>query len=174
MKKIELVRVLPADLATLREISIRSFRQAFESDNAQKDMDAYIAESMSEQRLSAEIRNEESIFMFAYCGEKLAGYLKVNFGAAQTEKLTGINMEIERIYVLAEFQRSGVGQVMLDKALHLAIAAGVHNVWLGVWERNAKAIAFYTRNCFSVCGSHSFRLGDDVQTDLLMIRPMNG
>lgn len=77
-------------------------------------------------------------------------------------------MEMERIYVLKEYQGKAVGQILLDKAISLAGDADVKEVWLGVWEKNLKAINFYRRNGFVVFATHLFKLGTDKQTDLMM------
>lgn len=82
-------------------------------------------------------------------------------------------MEIERIYVLKEFLDRKIGQALLDKAVETARLANATYILLGVWENNARAIAFYRKNGFAECGEHVFMLGDDRQTDILMRREIN-
>ena len=170
MAETVIVPVLPQDVHKLCEISIATFREAFGSQNAAGHMDAYIAEAMNEERLEAEVNNKDSRFSFAYVDGVLSGYLKVNFNGAQTEQPPGNAMEIERIYVYAAAYGKGVGQALFEKALELAMAAGVDYVWLGVWEHNMRAQQFYRKNGFAVFGKHIFYLGSDAQTDVLMKR----
>jgi diamine N-acetyltransferase len=96
------------------------------------------------------------------------GYLKVNSADAQTELKNLQALEIERIYVKKEFQGKKAGQFMYEKALELANQQKAPYLWLGVWERNAKAIRFYKKNGFVEFDKHRFMLGSDEQTDLLM------
>jgi ribosomal protein S18 acetylase RimI-like enzyme len=100
--------------------------------------------------------------------QKEIGYLKVNEGAAQTELKNLQALEIERIYVKKEFQDKKVGQLLFEKALELAKLQGAPYIWLGVWEKNLKAIRFYKRNGFVEFDKHIFKVGTDEQTDLLM------
>jgi ribosomal protein S18 acetylase RimI-like enzyme len=58
--------------------------------------------------------------------------------------------------------------MLFDKALQIAQSYSKTYLWLGVWEENTKAIAFYKKNGFVVFDTHIFRLGEEVQTDYLM------
>jgi ribosomal protein S18 acetylase RimI-like enzyme len=94
--------------------------------------------------------------------------LKINRGEAQTEKKEDNSLEIERIYVLEKFQGRRVGQMLFQKAVEIAKLNQKDYIWLGVWEKNEKAIQFYLKNGFEVFDKHIFKLGVDLQTDLLM------
>lgn len=89
------------------------------------------------------------------------GYMKVNFGSAQTEKGYDNSMEIQRIYVSKSCKGMGIGSRFMDSALTLAKKKGVDYVWLGVWEHNHKAIKFYQDKGFVRFGEHFFVLGED-------------
>ncbi|MBX2906460.1 MAG: GNAT family N-acetyltransferase [Taibaiella sp.] len=165
--------IVPAkasDVQSLRQISIATFREAFAEQNAAEHMNEYIATALSESKLASELNTGQSQFMLAYMGQDLIGYLKVNFGDAQTEHVDGDTMEIERIYVYASVYGTGVGQALLNRAIEMAKAAGVTTIWLGVWEHNLKAVRFYQRNGFEKFGEHIFHLGSDAQVDILMRR----
>ncbi|MNE41268.1 Protease synthase and sporulation negative regulatory protein PAI 1 [compost metagenome] len=77
-------------------------------------------------------------------------------------------MEIERIYVLRAFHGKKVGQILYEKALQIAEVLGLSFIWLGVWEKNLRAIQFYEKNGFVAFDKHIFKLGDDEQTDIMM------
>ena len=66
-----------------------------------------------------------------------------------------------------------VGQILFEKAVKVANERKANYVWLGVWEENKRAINFYEKNGFVVFGKHDFKLGDDVQTDLMMKLNLN-
>jgi ribosomal protein S18 acetylase RimI-like enzyme len=101
-------------------------------------------------------------------GQDVIGYLKLNMGASQTEVKDNNALEIERIYVLKEFQGKKVGQMLFDKAIKIAKEHHIAYVWLGVWEENKRAIQFYTKNGFVEFDQHVFVLGDEAQTDIMM------
>jgi ribosomal protein S18 acetylase RimI-like enzyme len=131
-------------------------------------MKKYLDENFSIEKLSNEINTPDSEFYFASVGEQVVGYLKVNSGSAQTELKDQNTVELERIYVLKEFQGKLVGQILYDVALNLAKSAKAEFIWLGVWEKNHRALRFYAKNGFAEFNRHIFKLGDDLQTDIMM------
>ncbi len=62
--------------------------------------------------------------------------------------------------------------MLMQATLEAAVAAGARTLWLGVWEHNPRAIAFYRKFAFVEAGTHDFLLGRDRQTDLIMMRPL--
>lgn len=166
--------VHPDEVERLRALSIRTFMETFAALNSEADMRSYVQERLSTERLMAELRDTGSSFFFAQVDDELAGYLKLNRGAAQTDARPGNTVEVERIYVLEEFQGRRIGQALFAHAVAIAEGAQATELWLGVWEQNSKAIAFYERNGFVHFGQHVFQLGADAQTDLLMRLPLAG
>jgi diamine N-acetyltransferase len=166
---IKLTKISPADLKELQELGKKTFYESFAADNTAENMQYYLDTNFTDEKLSDEINNPESEFYFAKLHDKPIGYLKVNAGKAQTE-LQGNNssLEIERIYVLKEFQGKKVGQILFDKALEIVKEKNADYIWLGVWEKNLKAIRFYEKNGFVQFDKHIFKLGDDEQTDIMM------
>jgi ribosomal protein S18 acetylase RimI-like enzyme len=104
---------------------------------------------------------------------KTIGYLKLNFGKAQTETYNEQTLEIHRIYVSKAFLGKRIGQLLLDEAIKIAQQTDVDYIWLGVWEENHRALQFYTKNGFVEFDKHIFTLGNDIQTDLLLKLQMN-
>ena len=157
-----------AELQTLQEIGRATFFEAFAAQNAASDMAKYLDEDFSLKKLAAEFENPESHFFFAEVHHQVVGYLKVNWGAAQTEALLDNALEIERIYVLAKYHGKKIGKALFEKARSVARERKTAAMWLGVWEENTAAIGFYRKQGFVAFGKHPFRLGDDEQTDILM------
>ena len=156
------------DLEALRNLSIQTFMETFEEVNTEEDMQKYLDENLSIEKLKTELENVNSEFYFAENNGEILGYLKLNFKDAQTEKLKENHFEIERIYVLKAFLGQKIGQILFDKAIEIGREKNLEYVWLGVWEENHRAIKFYEKNGFEIFGKHDFVLGEDVQTDLLM------
>ena len=135
---------------------------------AASDMAAYLAEAYDRDKLLGELRDGHEQFFFLYADGKLAGYLKLNEAPSQSDVNDGASLEIERIYVSAAFQGKGLGSFLMEQAVCMAKERGKQYVWLGVWERNEKALRFYRSNGFYAIGKHSFIMGDDRQTDYIM------
>ena len=161
------------DLETLRYLSIQTFKETFEEVNTEEDMQKYLDENLSIEKLKTELENVNSEFYFAENNDEILGYLKLNFKDAQTEKVEENHFEIERIYVLKAFLGQKIGQILFDKAIDIGREKNLEYVWLGVWEENHRALKFYNKNGFEIFGKHDFVLGEDVQTDLLMKRLIN-
>lgn len=167
--KIRTVKISPADLKELLELSKKTFYETFAAENTAENMQHYLDTNFSTEKLSDEINNPCSEFYFAKIDDEIIGYLKINSGTAQTELPDDDKaMELERIYVLPEFQGKKAGQILFDKAVEIAKEKNAEYIWLGVWEKNLKAIRFYEKNGFAAFGTHLFKLGDDEQTDIMM------
>ncbi len=173
METINIQRVSLNDIYKLQKISRVTFFETFADGNTEENMKKYLEEGLSIDKLTAELNNQDSHFYFAELNNTIIGYLKVNFGPSQTELKDNKALEIERIYVLKEFQGKRVGQLLYEKAIQTAMLANAEYVWLGVWEENPKAISFYKKNGFIEFDRHIFKLGDDEQTDLMMKLRLN-
>lgn len=157
-----------ADLNELLIVAAKTFYDTFSEVNTEEDMKMYLAEHFTFEKLSSEFNNPNSEFYIATLNDRITGYLKINFEPAQTESNQNNTIEIERIYVLKEFQGHKVGNLLLDKAFEAAKQKKINFVWLGVWEKNVKAISFYKKNGFTESGRHLFKLGTEEQTDIIM------
>ena len=168
MEDLEFVKVDGSDLEKLQSISVKTFSDTFSPTNSKENLDGYIEENMSLQNLELELNNPGSDFYFAKLDKQIVGYLKLNFGTAQTEKFDENATEIHRIYVLEEFQGKKVGDFLLRNTKKIAENKNSNFIWLGVWEENYKAIGFYEKQGFETFEKHDFKLGNDMQTDLIM------
>lgn len=158
------------DLQALKKISYDTFYESFKDQNSPENMQTYLERAFNEQQLMKELTNPSSRFYLAYVHDELAGYLKINTGDAQSEEMGEEALEIERIYIRSSFQRKGLGKELLAKAIEIANELGKKKIWLGVWEKNDKAIAFYEKMGFIQTGSHPFYMGDEEQLDYIMTK----
>lgn len=156
------------DLDSLCKISIETFYQTFADSNTEENMTAYLDSAYNKEKLYEELCNPDSSFFFIYVDESLAGYLKTNEYPSQTDINDVDSLELERIYILKDFQGAGLGQDLLEHTISIATEHGKKYIWLGVWEHNERAKHFYQKNGFYRIGAHSFIVGDDVQTDYVM------
>jgi ribosomal protein S18 acetylase RimI-like enzyme len=165
---IQIKQISIDSLQELRAMSIKTFYDSFIYANSEENMQHYISNFFSEEKLAAELLNNDSKFFFAVMNNIPVGYLKINVGNAQTELQDGHGIEIERIYVLKDQQGKNIGQHLFYQAMKTGEELGADYLWLGVWEKNPGAIRFYERNGLVKYASHPFKLGDDLQTDIMM------
>ena len=168
MNNITISRITIKDLFLLQKISIQTFTETFTATNSADNIAVYVQDNLNVKQLTFELGNPNSQFYIAYANDEAVGYIKVNFGKAQTERIEGNTLEIHRIYVMQSFHGKKIGQLLLNQVLKIARNAGCESIWLGVWELNHNAIQFYTKNGFAVFDEHDFMMGNDKQTDLLM------
>jgi ribosomal protein S18 acetylase RimI-like enzyme len=173
MEQIEITRATIDDIEQLQKIGRKTFYNTFSAVNSEENMNKYLQEGFSVDKLTEELNNPNSEFYFALLYDDVIGYLKLNVGKSETELKDDKALEIERIYVAKEFHGKKVGQLLYEKAIEIAKQKNANYVWLGVWEENPRAINFYKKNGFVVFDKHIFKLGEDEQTDIMMKLQLN-
>ena len=167
---VNIVKVNVADISKLEEISKQTFVDSYSWGNTAENVQNYVAENFHKNRLIEEINNPYSEFYFAMLGTDLIGYFKINFYQAQTDLDDKKSLELERIYILSQFQGKKIGNIFIDEICKIAKRNQLEYVWLGVWENNIRAIQFYEKNSFIQFATHPFKFGNELQTDVLMKR----
>ncbi|UUF13255.1 MULTISPECIES: GNAT family N-acetyltransferase [Flavobacterium] len=168
MEDIQINKITLDGIDQLQKIGRQTFYETFSEYNSEENMQTYLDEKFSKEKLTEELTNKKSEFYFAVLDNNAIGYLKINFGESQTELQDEKSLEIERIYVSKEFHGKKVGQLLYEKAIQIAKEKNADYVWLGVWEENHRALSFYKKNGFVEFDKHIFRLGNDEQTDIMM------
>ncbi len=154
-------RATSGDAGRLAAFAARTFHDTFAAANRPEDLADYLAKTYGEEQQGREIGDARVITLLAEQGSELAGF-------AQMKIEEDSRIEIARFYVHRQFHGRGVAQTLMQAAIAEAARLGVKQLWLGVWERNDRAIAFYAKCGFRDVGSHPFLLGSDLQTDRLM------
>lgn len=161
------------DLGALQALSRRTFEDTFAALNTPENLKSYLDEAFGTERLRSELTDPDSVFYFLYADGILSGYLKLNEAPAQTDLHDDTSLELERIYVAAAAQGKGFGRILMDRAIDEARARGKAFLWLGVWEKNERALRFYRKSGFYKAGEHSFFVGPEEQTDHIMRRDLS-
>jgi ribosomal protein S18 acetylase RimI-like enzyme len=160
----------PADAAMLAALAERTFRDTFAAVNTTQDMAAHAAASYGVDKQLAEIESAHIRTLIADIDGVAAGYAQLRIGHAPECVKAHRAVELWRFYIDREWIGHGLAQRLMEAAVTEAQALDASAFWLGVWEHNARAIAFYRKFGFVEVGAHVFRLGDDAQTDLIMQR----
>jgi len=156
------------DAESLREFAIRTFKESFEKFNTAENMTLYIDKSLTLDQIREDLKAAGTNFFLAISDNQIVGYTKTNEGPGPKELNKIKTLEIERIYVDRRYHGEGIGKSLFDKCVQLAKLKKIKTVWLGVWEHNPNAVAFYKKCGFKKFGDHIFMLGRDAQTDWLM------
>ena len=165
-------KLTTADVTALQQISIETFQDTFGAQNTAANMAAYLETAYTLPKLTAELANPDSWFYFVEHDQTPVGYLKLNVNDAQSEAMGASALEVERIYIRAAFKHQGLGSAFIQQAIELAQQAHKDKIWLGVWEHNEPAKKFYEKWGFQQFSSHTFTMGTDPQTDLLMAKAL--
>lgn len=173
MQDLEIKKATIHDVNQLQKIGKQTFIETYASFNTEENLKAYLENNFSKKKLKTALIAQHSEFYFAILRNTIIGYLKINIGQPPEEVKDKNTIEIERIYVYAEYYGKKVGQALCEKAVKIAKEKKVSFLWLGVWEENQRAIHFYQKNGFTQFGTHVFKLGNDEQTDFLMKLQIN-
>lgn len=165
-------RAVPADAEPLADLAERTFRDTFGQDNRPEDMAAHVARAFGPERQLAEITSAEVMTLLALCDGPVA-FAQLRHGATPSCVTSTRPVELLRFYVDRTWHGRGIAGQLMRAVLREAAMAKATAVWLGVWEQNPRAIAFYRKFGFVDVGAQEFRLGSDVQTDRVMVRSLS-
>lgn len=160
------------DAALISDLSRQTFYEAFAAQNTKESMNKFLSEQFTKEALIKEVGEENNIFFLAYYDNEVAGYVRLRENNIPPGLGTIQAIEIARIYVVGSFIGKGIGAALMQKSIDIAMEKKRECLWLGVWQENQRAIDFYTRWGFKKFAHHDFRLGDDIQQDWLMKKPL--
>ena len=156
------------DAAMIADLSRQTFYDTFATQNTKEDMDKFMDEQFTRPRLMEEVSATDNVFIIAEINDEPAGYARMR-ESDPPEELNGLPaIEIARIYAVQSGIGKGIGSALMKKCIDIAYEMGKRVIWLGVWEKNERAIDFYIRWGFEKFGEHDFVLGNDVQRDWMM------
>ena len=161
-----------ADIERLLFFAERTFRIAYQADNDPVEFEAYCAQAFTVDQFRQEMENPHAEFWLGEGEGQLMAYVKLNYQAPH-ETLPGLQCaQVERIYVAPEAQGKGIGAALLDFSCEKALTFGNDTLWLSVWQKNPRAVKFYERCGFEICGTEIFDVGNDPQLDWVMYKSL--
>jgi ribosomal protein S18 acetylase RimI-like enzyme len=163
----------PTDAAALAELAARTFRETFEADNRPEDMALHIALAYGTSQQQRELDDPDVATLLVEVDGELAGYAQLRSGFAPACVTGEAPVELWRFYIAQAWHGRGVAHALMRRVESVAYQRGGRTLWLGVWERNERAKAFYHKNGFADVGSHTFMVGTDAQSDRILIRPLS-
>ena len=170
-----MIRIRPgtsADAAYLAGFAARTFEETFGALNRPEDMAAFLAATYGPAIQAAELADPDTATLIALDGSSWAGFAQIRRSAPPPFVTDPAPVELQRFYIDRPWQGRGVARLLMDAALDAAAGLGGRSVWLGVWEKNPRAIAFYAKCGFRDAGAGTFRVGADLQNDRIMVAPL--
>lgn len=172
MDMITIRHATPTDAILLAEIGVETFSDTFAAQNTPENMAAYLAASFSPEIQAAELAEAGSVFLIAEREGEAVGYARLKGGSTEIGVTGSYPVELVRIYTRTQWLGQGFGAGLMQACITEAARIGGDVLWLGVWERNPRAIRFYQKWGFVRVGTHVFQMGDDPQTDWIMVRDL--
>lgn len=161
-----------SDARQLARLAERTFRATFAAVNTAEDMEAHCRSSYGEAIQAAEITDPKRMTLLCEMEGDLVGFAQLRWGRGPACVVSAAAGEIQRLYVADAWHGRGIAQALMNACIDEVRRRGADLVWLGVWEHNPRAIAFYTKFGFVKVGEQVFQLGSDAQRDLVMARPI--
>jgi len=163
-----------ADASALSEFAAHVFHETFAPDNDPADMQVYLRDAFTPDKQAAEIADPLCVCLIADVGGGMAGYALLRADANSPRFAADPTVELQRFYVDHAWHGLGIASRLMAACVEAARVSGGDTMWLGVWERNARAIRFYAKHGFIDTGTQEFLLGTDLQTDRVMVRSVAG
>lgn len=156
------------DAEQISKLSTETFYETYSWYNTPENMRDYTQKHFNPEQTKKEISTPDTYFLLAKTSDEVIGYAKMRVFEHPQELKSKRHIEIERIYVQKAHQDKKAGYALIQKCMELARQKGFEVIWLGVWEKNTKAMEFYSKVGFESFGAHNFQLGDDAQKDYLL------
>ena len=173
LEGLHLRRATSEDVAWLAEFGARTFRAAFAHLTPEDEVAGYCAAAYGVAQQAEELQRAHSIALIAELDAARVGFAWVlREDPLRTPPcVTDPDaVHLSRIYIDPAVQNHGVGSRLIEGALAEARGLGGETLWLAVWEKNPRAIAFYQRHHFSEIGRAGFPTDPDPACDLIMAR----
>lgn len=157
-----------ADAKLIADISHKTFYDTFAAYNSKEDMDKFLNQQFTKGKLILEVGAKGNIFLLAYDKDVVAGYVKLRDERIPPGMGNVTALEVARLYAMRNQIGKGIGSLLMQSSVDIARQKNKEWLWLGVWEKNQRAIDFYTKWGFEKFDETDFLLGDDLQRDWLM------
>jgi GNAT superfamily N-acetyltransferase len=157
----------------IADLSRRTFYDTFAPHNTPENMEQFLQTEFAREKLMEQVGAPRNTFLLAWCDDQPVGYTRLYEGAELPRGIASTaSIEIARLYAEQHAIGKGIGKALMETSIEVARAKGKEWIWLGVWEHNLRAIAFYQKMGFEIFDRHIFLLGQDVQYDWWMRRQL--
>ncbi|WP_250634431.1 GNAT family N-acetyltransferase [Pinirhizobacter soli] len=164
---------VPSDAKSLppmaRRIFVETFAHLFEPTAFAAFCDSAYGENGS---MVQDLGDARILWRIAEAEGKPIGYAKLRPLAAPAPNAALGALELQQIYVAAEWHGKGVARELLDWSVSAARQLGATELYLTVFDQNERAKAFYGKHGFSEVGRCTFTLGGRDYDDRVWLKPL--
>jgi GNAT superfamily N-acetyltransferase len=166
-------KAAPADAPALSAFASKAFRDTYRDIDDPRDIALYAAEHLSPQAIAAVIGDSASVILLAEVGSILAGYAILSRSEPPSCVVGPDSIELARFYLGATFIGCGYGRELMHAVHAEARQLGARTLWLGVYDRNVRAVRFYERSGMARVGGKEFLFGNHVYIDPIYSGPVD-
>lgn len=165
------------DAGIVAAVAAETFELACPPGTAPSAIAAFIAEKLSETQFGSHLRSQEHTILLADVNGEIAGYTMLVAGEPSDEDVAAVvstrpTIELSKCYVRGSFHGHGVAGALMQASLDRGTELGAASIWLGVNQRNARALRFYERSGFRRVGTKHFLVGDELHDDFVLEQPL--
>ena len=161
------------DVTSLSNLAAKLFYQTYYGKMPTQNLETYIEEDFNPEKQHLELEDTSVTTLLAEVNGELIGYAQLRNKPVPVKIDEGVSLELWRIYLDQASQGLGIGQLLISKIKEVALHLSKEKLWLGVWEKNQKAIQFYEKHDFVAVGHQEFRIGNEIHRDIVMIGAIN-
>jgi len=160
------------DVPLLCRLGAATFRETYRAISDPREVDEYADEHFTSDRVADWFREPCARTLLAFTGDAAAGYAHLRHAKVPACVLDRKAIELRRLYLLGTAQGAGLGGAMMAALLAQAAELEARTIWLGAYDRNVRALAFYARRGFVQVGTHEFEFGGRIYADPVLTRPV--
>lgn len=168
MIKVQITDATTADAALLKQIGATYFYDAYKDVKFDGHLTDYIKTAFIESEIEQQIAGRQAHYMIARNGSNPCGYVKIRWDRTHPNLTTTKNLEVERIYVDRNHWRDGIGKQLLSACIDYGRKNNFEVLWLGVWQKNERAINFYKSQSMEIFGEKKFWVGSEENDDFVL------
>lgn len=160
------------DIEELTQLGRTTFIETYENVDDPVYLQAHLDRNHIVEIIAKEVKDARNLFFIARFNDQPVGFCKLVMNEHEQHPILQADkcIEIERMYVLKQFQGFHIGHTLLSESLNYSATNGFETIWLGVSENNERAIKIYEQWGFVYFDTHLFDFGGEMQTDLMMKR----
>ena len=161
----------PADVAALSALAIDAFKAKFAQLYSAQDLATFLAESLEEGPVAAELANPTRVYQLAELDGRLMGFAKIGLNCGFTQYARGSRvMELKQLYTAADATGMGIGGKLMDWAMDQFAARGADEAQISVYSENHGAHRFYERYGFEKVADITFKVGEQLDPEFLFAK----
>lgn len=160
------------DADALAEMCMKTFTETYALYNTEENMRTYMNANFTPQKITEELQNRKKNIFIAEINKEAAGYTAITFHKNEITLQYQNAIEIGRLYIYKKFQKNNIGKMLMNYIFSFAEINNADVLWLSVWQKNKNAIEFYLHMGFEIKGTAPFVVGNDVQDDFIMVKPL--